>query len=146
LNELSSWAAVQFLPGALKEEQGDVVHNEVTPEKEKKITDKTAQLLVKLGMAAPAILFLQTFKSLAWLSGQFARIFVEPYLSFYEKEASEVIEVLGKVENIEALIAKIDELEKRTQEQKVKRKSEGESASLRDRMRKSIFRHLKVVK
>lgn len=74
--------------------------------------NEIAHFLTRLGLAAPSVLFLHAFKSLAWIGGSYALIFIAPFLPFYEERGSEIIQSLGKIENVEMLIAKIEEIEK----------------------------------
>lgn len=99
------------------------MYNEITPERKDELIDKLAQFLVKHEMTAPATLFLDTFKSLAWLGGFYATIFIEPFLPFYEKEGHELVRVLEKKENIEILLNKIEELMEKKQNYENKEKS-----------------------
>lgn len=91
--------------------------SKLTPEQQKEVIDKVARLVVKFQMTAPALLFLITFKPLAWMGGRYATIFLEPFLPFYEVEAHELIEALGEIENVDVLIERIEELEEEKKEQ-----------------------------
>lgn len=93
---------------------------ELSPEREKELIEKVAKIIVRNELASPTILFLQSFKSLAYLSASFLLMFVEPYLPVYEKESRELIIALGKKENIELLTIRIEELEK---EKTIKKKA-----------------------
>jgi len=92
--------------------------NELTSERENELIDKMAHFIVKNEMSAPVILFLYTFRSLANLGGTFALLFIEPFLPFFEKEGHEYIEILGKTENIEILVTKIEKLIEKKRENK----------------------------
>ena len=86
--------------------------NKPNQEREKELIDNVAQSIVKHNMSAPAMIFLHTYKSMAWIGGSYALLFIQPFLPFYEEEGTELIQVLGEIKNIEMLLTKIEELNK----------------------------------
>ena len=104
------------------------MYDKLTKEKEIEVIDKITNLIVKNGMSSPAILFLETFKSLSWIGGNYALMFVEPFLPCYINEGNELINVLGNIENVKLLINRIEEVTESSNkeyEMKGKRKSIG---------------------
>jgi hypothetical protein len=91
---------------------------------EKKI-DIIAQFIVKNDMGTPAILFLESFKSIFWLGGVYGLLFLSPFLPFYGKEWDEFMYLLQERENIEILIERIEEFIKLKDLEKTNKKSGG---------------------
>jgi len=88
--------------------------NRISPEEECKIIEKTAQVIMYSDMEVAAIIFFESFKPLSILGGQFARLFVEPFLSFFGDmgiTGHKLIETYEKRENIERLLKRIKELQ-----------------------------------
>jgi hypothetical protein len=88
------------------------MYREPTLEEQEKILDSIAQRAVDIEMVAPVLLLLDMIKPLGSLGGQFGQIMVVPFLPMNEEEISLLIDTLGKTENIERLIQKIEFLEK----------------------------------
>ena len=105
------------------------MYDEITEEREIELIDKIAKFVVKNGMASPSILFLETFKSLSWLGGNYALMFVEPFLPCYREEGNEIIQALGNIKNIKLLIKRIEEITEQNKKEN-ERKGEGESIGL----------------
>lgn len=84
------------------------MYKEITPEREEEVLSRLAQLIVSHRLGTLAILFLQTYKPLAWLGGTYVLMYIAPFLPFFEREGEELTQVLGKIENIEVLITKIE--------------------------------------
>ncbi len=114
------------------------MYNELTPEQEKELIDKTAQLLVKHDLNYPALLFIDSFKSLAWLGSRYASLFIEPFLPFKEKEFSELLYAFEKIENVDMLLNKIEELTEEKQKEDEKERQKTKSVSWLDKIRKKI--------
>jgi hypothetical protein len=76
---------------------------------EENIIEKTSNLIYESGLSLPAILFLQSFKSLSYIGGTSFRLFISPFLFIKEKEITKMADVFEKQENIELLIDKIEE-------------------------------------
>ncbi|MBS7620314.1 hypothetical protein KEJ21_06700, partial [Candidatus Bathyarchaeota archaeon] len=81
---------------------------EVTPEEEEEIIKKVADKIKEYGMNAAAIMMLQTFKPMAYISGQTGRFFISPILYGLGEKISVGAEKLFIVfenrDNIEKLI------------------------------------------
>ena len=92
------------------------MYKEPEPETEKEIIEKIAKYIVNNNLSLPTTLFLSSFKSLSWITGAYASIFVEPFLPFYEKEGSNLIKTLEKIENVELLIDRIEKLKAEKEE------------------------------
>jgi hypothetical protein len=88
------------------------MYEEPTNEEIEEVLNKTARLIAKYDMEAPAILFLQTFRPLGDLFGQLGLLIIAPFLPFDEKELYRMIEVIGKTGNMEKLRDMIEELAK----------------------------------
>lgn len=76
---------------------------------EEDIIEKTSNLIYQSGLSLPAILFLQSFKSLSYIGSTSFRLLISPFLIFKEKEITKMADVFEKQENIELLIDKIEE-------------------------------------
>lgn len=114
------------------------MYNELTPEQEKELIDKTAQLLVKNNLSYPALFFIDSFKSLAWLGSRYASMFIEPFVPFKEKELSELLYAFEKIENVDMLLNKIEELTEEKQKEYAKERQKTKSVSWLDKIRKKI--------
>jgi len=97
----------------------------MTPE-DGALLDELAGRIVQLHMAAPAILFLETGKPLAFLGSQ-ALVFAEPMvrLFFTAPRYGDVTRLLEDRTNVEALIQRIEarEHERVTREREAKRRT-----------------------
>ncbi len=109
------------------------MYEEPDPETEKEIIEKIAKYIVNNKLSLPTTLFLSSFKSLSWITGAYASILVEPFLPFYEKEGSNLIKTLEKIENVELLIERIEELKTEKEEKEVKEKSKKGKTSWHDK-------------
>ena len=109
------------------------MYKEPDPETEKEIIEKIAKYIVNNNLSLPTTLFLSSFKSLSWITGVYASIIVEPFLPFYEKEGSNLIKTLEKIENVELLIDRIEELKTEKEEKEIKEESKIEKTSWRDK-------------
>ncbi len=95
--------------------------DEITPEKEDELINKTAEIILKYDMDVPAILFLGTFKPLVSLGGQLGRYFLGPLLPFITEREDAFIQTFEKRENIEKLIKILEESRK---EEEARKKAE----------------------
>ena len=79
--------------------------------------DRLAEKIVERRLAAPAILFLESVKSISFLGNQ-ALVFFQPIVqSIFEfKHYDEIAEILEDRENLERLLTKIETLEAASQE------------------------------
>ncbi|MBS7630703.1 hypothetical protein KEJ47_03880 [Candidatus Bathyarchaeota archaeon] len=100
---------------------------EVTPEEEEEIIKKVADKIKEYGMNAAAIMMLQTFKPMAYISGQTGRFFISPILYGLGEKISVGAEKLFIVfenrDNIEKLIRMLEQM---TEEEEMKKKEESE--------------------
>ncbi len=111
------------------------------PETEKKIIENLANSIVNSSLSVPTTLFLSSFKSLSWISGVYATVLIEPFLPIYELEGSNLIKTFEKIENVESLIERINELEKEKEEKKVQKKSKIKNTNWYDR----FIEHIKKI-
>jgi hypothetical protein len=89
-------------------------HNiEMTPEEEEKFIEETAQLIHRYDMDAVAIIFIASFKPLAYLGSQVGRFFISPYAPILSDKWGEQSERLfltfEKRENVDKLIKRLEE-------------------------------------
>lgn len=90
-------------------------HNvEMTPEEEEKFIEETAQYIHRYDMDTVAIIFIASYKPLAYLGGQIGRFFISPYAPIISDKWGEQSERLfltfEKRENVEKLIKRLEEL------------------------------------
>jgi hypothetical protein len=111
--------------------------SDISAERQKQIIDKVARFIVSRQFTAPAILFLEGFKPLAWLGSRYATIFLEPFIPFYERESRELIEALGETESVEMLIKRIEELELESQKEAKPKARASWLSEIRKRMKLS---------
>ena len=78
--------------------------DEVTPEEEDDLINRTAEAILKHEMDAAAILVLQSFKPLVSFGGQVGRFFLGPFLPFMGEREDALIQTFEKRENVEKLI------------------------------------------
>jgi hypothetical protein len=110
---------------------------EVKPEEEEKFIEETAQRIHKYGIETVAILFIESYKPLAYLGGQIGRFFLSPYLPIVSDKWGENSErfflTFEKRENIDKLIKRLEELvannNKDSQPEKTKENLQGGSSN-----------------
>jgi len=106
---------------------------EVTPEEEEEIITRVADKINEYGMNAAAIIMLQTFKPMAYISGQTGRFFISPLLYGLGDKISlgseKLFIVFENRDNIEKLIKM---LEQKAEEEEIKKREEAEK---RDKQR-----------
>jgi hypothetical protein len=87
---------------------------EVSEEEEEEIIENIAQQIHELKMEEAAILFLETHKPLAYIGGEFATIFLSPYLPMLGRQmgmrGEKIIRIFRKQENVEKLVQRLEEL------------------------------------
>jgi len=99
----------------------------------REVMDRFAQKIVDRRMTAPAILFLESAKPLSFLGNQ-ALVFFQPIVQsiFRFKTYDDVMEILEDRDNVEYLLARIEELEaevsKKAREEKQRRRAEKRAA------------------
>lgn len=98
------------------------MHRELSTDEEKAVIDKAANFVVKNGFGEPAAILLEVYKPLFWIGGNYALVLIEPFLPFYEDVGHQLIQTLGKIENVSILIDRIKQLmdEKETEESRKK--------------------------
>jgi hypothetical protein len=82
----------------------------LTPEREKELIDKIAKRIVDHHMETPTILFLESFKPLSFVAGQFGLVYLGPLTPLLGAWSEEGIALLQKKENVERLLKRIEEL------------------------------------
>jgi hypothetical protein len=104
----------------------------LTPaEEDEKLLDAVASRVVRMGMAVPAIFFLESTKPLSYIGSQ-ALVFLEPFVKSFLNLASydRFVALLEDRRNIEKLLRKIEDLDERTrQEEKDRKRQEKERKS-----------------
>ncbi len=82
----------------------------ISPEREKELIDKIARFITDRHMQTPAILFLESFKPLSFVVGQFGMAYLGPFIPFFGRWGNEGLTLLQKRENVEQLLQRIEEL------------------------------------
>ena len=88
--------------------------DEPNESEEKEIIEKTAAKIANSEWSNLIMLLLRTGKPLFYIGGELATFFLSPLLIMFEDKGFKFINTLEKRENIEKLIARIEELEKET--------------------------------
>jgi len=86
----------------------------LTPEREKELIDQIAKRVVDHHMETPAILFLESFKPLSFVAGQFGRVYLGPLTPLLGSWSEEGLALLQKKENVDRLLRRIEELSVKT--------------------------------
>jgi len=96
-------------------------HPKLTPRQDE-IFDRVARRIVELGMAVPAILFLESSKPLSFIGSQFL-LFLDPFVRVFldSGDYAEFAEAIGDRDNFELFIQRIE----RYQDQLEGRENEG---------------------
>lgn len=93
---------------------------DISEEEEEELIEKVAEKIHEYEMETPAILYLESFKPLAYIGGQMGRLFVSPYLPALSKElgikGEKILRVFEKRENVEKLIELLEEKSKEDRE------------------------------
>jgi hypothetical protein len=101
-------------------------NKKLSPEDETELINKVAKRVHDSGLDIAALIMLQTFKPLSYIGGEMSRFMFQPFLPIFgeniEVLGSQLINVFEKKENIELLIARIEELEKEEAEKKKKQR------------------------
>lgn len=104
-------------------------YEELPPEVEDEMIEKTARRIKEWGLDAPGLLLLESMKPLSYIAGQLSRVFLWPWLPIFgpatEKEVSRFINVFEKRENVEKLITRLEQLVDISAGDKAERKTEG---------------------
>lgn len=99
-------------------EKLDRWQDELTEEQRDAILERIAQGIVRRGMAAPAVLFLELNKPLSFVASQ-SLIVLTPFLAPFVgiENVHRFSQLLEKRENVERLIDRIEQLEHERQEE-----------------------------
>ena len=88
---------------------------DMSPEREKELIDKLARFVIDRHMETPAVLFLESYKPLSFIAGQFGMAYLSPLMPLFGPWSKEGLALLQKRENVEKVIKRIEELsEERT--------------------------------
>jgi hypothetical protein len=90
----------------------------MSPEREKELIDKLATFVIDRHMETPAILFLESYKPLSFVAGQFGMFYLAPLMPLFGPWSKEGIALLQKRENVERLIQRIEELSEERRKKK----------------------------
>jgi len=104
---------------------------ELTPEEEEEMIRKVARKIHKYGMEVATILFLESVKPLTYIGSQMGRFFISPFLpAFGEgigRGGEKFFMVFEKRENVEKLLAMLEELAKEEPQPEQPQRAESES-------------------
>jgi hypothetical protein len=98
----------------------------LTPaEEDEKLLEAVAERVVRMGMAVPAIFFLESTKPLSYIGSQ-ALVFLEPFVKSFLNLASydRFVALLEDRQNIEKLLRKIEDRDEASREREKERKRE----------------------
>ena len=82
----------------------------MSTDKEREIKEIVAKKIVESDLQPFAQLLLQTIKPLTFIGGELSRFFLSPYLLLLDEKGFEILDVFEKRENIDLLLAKVEEL------------------------------------
>jgi hypothetical protein len=102
----------------------------LTPaEEDRKLIDAAASRLVRMGLAVPAIFFLESTKPLSYVGSQ-ALVFLEPFVKSVLTVASydRFVALLEDRSNVEALLRRIEDLDEEAREQEKEEKKRTKAA------------------
>lgn len=85
---------------------------DLTEEEEKKLIDNIAKLIVDKGLEAPAVMFLEATRPLAFIASQFAIMALGPLQWLFELEGPKYTGLFMKKENVGKIIDRIEQLSK----------------------------------
>jgi hypothetical protein len=99
---------------------------ELTPEEDAHIIDQISEEVVNRGLDAPAIMFLESIKPVAFIGSQLGLTFVAPFLMVFWDLGVDYIKFFEKRENVEKLLKTIEEKTHAREEEKknIKRQQE----------------------
>jgi len=111
-------------------------------EEDLELLDKMAKKIVDIGMTAPAILFIESFKPMSFIGSQIM-VFFEPYVKiiFSANDYTRVHELMSDRENIELFLQRMEyfEAEKSAEERRQKKIRSANKESLWKKIKK-IFK------
>jgi hypothetical protein len=119
----------------LKETLKDSVKDGVLDEEA--LLDAVAARIAKMGLAVPAIFFLESSKPLSFLGSQFL-VFIEPFVKTFIdiKNYDKFCLMMEDRNNVEKLILKVEQLEETVKEEQRQKKLEKKQAKKAERERK----------
>jgi hypothetical protein len=119
----------------LKETLKDSVKDGVLVEEA--LLDAVAGRIAKMGLAVPAIFFLESSKPLSFLGSQFL-VFIEPFVKTFIdiKNYDKFCLMMEDRNNVEKLILKVEQLEETVKEEQRQKKLEKKQAKKAERERK----------
>jgi hypothetical protein len=97
---------------------------ETPKEKQEEWIEKTFNLITKYEMEVPAVMFLESMKSLFWVGGQMSRVAAGPFLLAFWQDGFGLMHTFENRKNVEKLIKKIEEKHQREREEKERQKAE----------------------
>jgi len=120
---------------------------ELSPEEEDALIEKVAQKVVDMGIEFPATFLMGTVRPVAYMAGQFGRVYLEPIGFFLQGFPTEYLALLEKSENLKKIMKRVEELTEERDEIKRKEKRErqlkevesGEKKTLRARLRRILI-------
>lgn len=86
-----------------------------TESEENETIEKAAKKIANSEWSNLVIMLLRTFRPLFYIGGELATFFLSPLLIMFEDKGFKLINTFEKRENIEKLIARIEELENETE-------------------------------
>jgi hypothetical protein len=86
-----------------------------TESEENEAIEKTAKKIANSEWSNLIIMLLRTFRPLFYIGGELATFFLSPLLIMFEDKGFKLINTFEKRENVEKLIARIEELENETE-------------------------------
>ncbi len=86
-----------------------------TESEENEAIEKAAKKIANSEWSNLVIMLLRTFRPLFYIGGELATFFLSPLLIMFEDKGFKLINTFEKRENIEKLIARIEELENETE-------------------------------
>jgi hypothetical protein len=107
----------------------------LTPaEEDEKLLDAVAGRVVRMGMAVPAIFFLESTKPLSYIGSQ-ALVFLEPFVKSFLNVASydRFVALLEDRGSIERLLRKIEDLDEETRREEKDRKQQDKERKAAER-------------
>jgi len=108
-------------------------NEKITPEDEEEMIRKAAKKIHDYGMDLPAVLFLQSFKPLAYAGGQLGRFMIFPFLFFIggdiSRSGEKFFSIFEQRDNVEKLIRLIEE---KAKEEDAKKAGEGDMEKARE--------------
>jgi len=96
----------------------DSIFEEVTPEEEEQMINRTYEFISKYGLEDAALLILFSIKPMASLGGSLGRFFLGPVTPFIGHREETLISTFEQSKNIEKLIERIEKKRREKREKK----------------------------